>query len=200
MNDFTPVSWVIILLTSGLSLYAMYMNRDLYEKWILHPYSIINYKKYYMMITSGFLHADMMHLIFNMMTFYFFAFQLEFQIGSIGLFLVYFGSMILSNISTILKNYKNIDYRAVGASGAISGVLFSYILINPLSKIGIFLFPIGIPAPFFGLLYLAYCWWASKKSYDLINHEAHFYGALAGIIFTVILSPGVVQDFINTIF
>ena len=135
-----------------------------------------------------------------MLTFYFFAFNLESITGTIDFLIIFFISLVLSNISTIIKHKNNPNYRAVGASGAISGVVFSAILFNPGAKMGIMFFPVPIPAPIFGLLYLAYCFFAARNSSDDINHDAHFYGALAGIIVTLILFPSVLPYFLNSIF
>lgn len=200
METLNLASYIIFFATIVASLVGIYSRTGFGERGVLHPYSVVHHKKYYMIITSGFLHADMMHLMFNMLTFYFFAFQLELIIGSVNFFFLYFSSLIISNISTIIKNKNNYGYRSVGASGAISGVLFSYIMLNPGARIGIIFFPIGIPAPIFGVLYLAYCWWAAKKSQDFINHEAHFWGALAGVILTIILIPDVIEHFLNNVF
>ncbi len=200
MENLNLASFLIFFITIIISLVGIYSHGGFAEKGLLHPYSVVHHKKYYMIITSGFLHADMMHLMFNMLTFYFFAFQLETMIGTLNFFFLYFASLIISNISTIIKNKDNYYYRSVGASGAISGVLFSYIMLNPEARIGIIFFPIGIPAPIFGVFYLAYCWWAAKKSQDFINHEAHFWGALAGVIITIFLIPNVIEIFFRKLF
>ena len=137
-----------------------------------------------------------MHLFFNMFTFYAFAFTLEQMMGSWQFGLMYFIALILSDLPTVFKHKDDFHYNSLGASGAISAVLFSYILYNPLSKIYIMFIPIGIPAVIFGGLYLIYCAYASKNSRDNINHDAHFFGALTGLIFTVIFVPGIIQHFI----
>jgi membrane associated rhomboid family serine protease len=196
----SPASFLLMILICLVSLIAMFKSPKLYESWLLQPYRVVYGKKWYLIITSSFLHADLTHLLFNMLTFYFFAFNLESITGTVDFLIIYFVSMILSDISTVIKNKDNHGYRAVGASGAISGVVFSSILFNPGAKMGIIFFPVPIPAPIFGLLYLAYCYYAARSSSDDINHEAHFYGALSGIIITIILFPAVVKYFINYIF
>jgi membrane associated rhomboid family serine protease len=108
--------------------------------------------------------------------------------------------MVLADLSTIFKNRDNPGYYSLGASGAVAGVIFSSILFFPESKIAILIIPIGIPAPIFGILYLAYCYYAAKKSHDMINHEAHFWGALTGILVSILLYPDVVAYFFNSIF
>ncbi len=194
----TPVASLIFLFTVITSIYA-FNDHTLYGKFMLHPYSVYRKNKIYTLITSGMIHSDWMHLIFNMMTFFFFAFTLEAQIGSLRFGLIYFLSLILSDIPSVLKHKNDFWYNSLGASGAISGVLFSYILFYPLSKLYLFFIPIGIPAVLFGGLYLMYCVYASKQSRDNINHDAHFFGALTGIIVTILLIPGIVPHFLSAL-
>lgn len=195
----TPVASLILLFTVVTSIYA-FNDHTLYGKFMLHPYSVYRKNKLYTLITSGMIHSDWMHLIFNMMTFFFFAFSLEAQIGSVRFGLIYFASLILSDIPTIFKHKDDFWYNSLGASGAISGVLFSFILFYPLTPLYLFFIPIGIPAVLFGGLYLLYCVYASRQSRDNINHDAHFFGALTGIIITIIIIPGIVPHFISALF
>ena len=189
-----PVASLIFVFTLITSLYA-FNDNQLYGKFMLHPYSIAKGNKYFTFITSGLIHADWMHLFFNMFTFFIFAFQLEAMIGHWQFALLYFASLILSDIPTVIKHKDDYRYSSLGASGAISGVLFSYILFKPLSMIGVMFIP--MPAIVFGVLYLFYCMYMSKNSRDSINHDAHFFGALTGLILTVILVPGVISNFIT---
>lgn len=191
-----PVASLIFVFTVITSLYAFYDN-SIYGKFMLHPYSVSRGKNMFTLITSGLIHADWMHLFFNMFTFYAFAFTLERLMGSWQFGLLYFLALILSDIPTVFRYKDSFNYNSLGASGAISAVLFSYILFNPMSKIYIMFIPIGIPAVIFGFLYLIYCAYASKNSRDGINHDAHFYGALTGLIFTIIFVPGILQNFIG---
>ncbi|MBC6110269.1 rhomboid family intramembrane serine protease [Pedobacter fastidiosus] len=191
----TPVASIIFLFTVVTSLYAFY-DHGIYGKFMLHPYSVSKGKHIFTIITSGLIHADWMHLFFNMFTFYAFAFTLERMMGSWQFGLLYFFGLVLSDITTIFKNKDNYHYHSLGASGAISAVLFSFILFNPMSKLQIMFIPIGIPAVIFGFLYLIYCAYASKNSRDNINHDAHFFGALTGLIFTIIFVPGIIPHFI----
>lgn len=196
----SPASIIVFFITIGISLYAMSGRSSIYDSWALSPWKLVNENKWYLTITKGFIHADLMHLIFNMLTYYFFAFRLESIVGSVSFLIIYFASLILSDISTIIKNKNNQGYRAVGASGAIAGILFSYILFDPTSKMMMFPFPIGIPSTIFALLYLAFCYFASKRSMDEINHEAHLWGALTGLIVTIILIPQSIEYFIEKVF
>lgn len=195
-----PIALIIFVGTIVISLYALYKDHSLIYKWVLHPWSVYHEKKYYLVLTSGIIHGDLAHLMFNMLTFFFFAFNLEALIGSFEFLIIYLFSLIVSDLPTIIRNKDNPDYRSLGASGAISGVLFSSILFFPTSDIYIFFIPIGIPAPLFGVLYLAYCYWAARKSQGHINHDAHFWGAAAGVVITVILIPGVVPYFLEKVF
>ena len=194
----TPVASLILIFTVVTSIYA-FNDHTLYGKFMLHPYSVYRKNKLYTLITSGMIHSDWMHLIFNMMTFFFFAFTLEAQIGSWSFGLIYFLSLVLSDIPSVMKHKNDFWYNSLGASGAISGVLFSYILFYPLSKLYLFFIPIGIPAVLFGGLYLMYCVYASKQSRDNINHDAHFFGALTGIIITILIIPGIVPHFLTAL-
>ncbi|RYG10882.1 MAG: rhomboid family intramembrane serine protease [Chitinophagaceae bacterium] len=194
--NIAPVASIIFVFTIITSLYAFYDN-SVYGKFMLHPYSVSKGQNVYTLITSGLIHADWMHLFFNMFTFVAFAFTLERLMGSWQFGLLYFLGLVLSDIPTVFKHKDNFHYNSLGASGAISAVLFSYILFNPMSKIFIMFIPIGIPAVVFGILYLIYCAYASRNSRDHINHDAHFFGALTGLIFTIIFVPGIIQNFIT---
>ncbi len=194
-----PVASIIFVFTVVTSLYAFY-DHSVYGKFMLHPYSVSRGHKVYTLLTSGLIHGDWMHLFFNMFTFYAFAFTLERLIGSWQFGLLYFISLILSDLPTVFKNKDNFHYNSLGASGAISAVLFSYILFDPLSSLYIFPIPFAIPAILFGVLYLVYCAYASRHSRDNINHDAHFFGALTGLIFTIIFVPGILQLFFHTLF
>ncbi|WP_129716776.1 rhomboid family intramembrane serine protease [Pedobacter sp. SYP-B3415] len=194
-----PVACFVFALTIITSLYA-FSNTNVYGKFMLHPYSVAKGAKPWTLITSGLIHADWGHLFFNMMTFFFFAFRLEAQVGSLRFAIIYFAGMVLADIPSVVKHKDHFWYNSLGASGAISAVLFSYILFDPLSKLYIMFIPIGIPAVLFGGIYLVYCVYMSKNSRDNINHDAHFFGALAGLILTVLMVPGIINHFLNTLF
>lgn len=211
MISFTeaPAASIIFLLTIGLSVYALSFNQKIFNKWVLHPYSIVKYNRWHTVITSGFIHANWPHLIFNMLSFFFFGFYLEAVLryysgsdmgGSIYFAVIYFTSMILSDLTTILRFKENRNFSSLGASGAVSGILFSFILFNPNQLIGAFFIPPIIPAWVFALLYLAYSYVQGKKMKDSINHDAHLWGAVTGIIITVILIPESIKIFSNRLF
>jgi membrane associated rhomboid family serine protease len=140
------------------------------------------------MLSSGFLHADMTHLIFNMLTLWFFAPVVIGYLGDFSFGLVYFGSLIFGSLLTMVFHKNDYSYRAVGASGAVTGVLYSAILLQPDMMLGIF-FVIPIPAYLFGILYLLYSIYGMKAKNDNIGHTAHFGGAVGGYLITLIKEP-----------
>jgi membrane associated rhomboid family serine protease len=194
-----PVACVIFALTIAISAIAFSSDR-VYENFILHPASVYRGKNLYTLITSGFIHADLMHLFFNMFSFYFFAFSLEARLGHWQFTLLYLLSMVLADLPSVVKHKDNYNYRSLGASGAISAVIFSFIMFEPLAGMGLIFLPgVNIPAVVFGILYLVYCSYASKKQLGNINHDAHLFGAIAGIMITIILQPHVLGDFVRQV-
>lgn len=198
-----PVASIIFIFTLITSIFGLYVNQNLNHQFMLHPHSFVRGKRVHTILTSGLIHADFGHLLFNMLTFFFFAFSLERILdmtggnGHVQFAVLYLGGLILSDIPTIIKHRNNPGYASLGASGAISAVLFSFILFDPTTKLYLFFIPIGIPAYIFGGLYLAYCVYASRNQYDRVNHDAHFYGALTGIVFTILMKPGIISHFFN---
>lgn len=181
----------LIALTGLISFYA-FNDPALRQKLIFYPYDIDKNKNYYRFISSGFIHADWMHLIFNMVTLFFFGRLVEtyFSIyfGNMGLLLyllLYLAGMAAASSISFMKYKDNVAYRALGASGATSAVLFVAIMFDPLMTLIIFPIPIPLPAIVVGIGYLFYSNWAAKNARDNIGHDAHFYGALFGILFIV---------------
>jgi len=193
---YAPVACIIFVITLAISLLALYSD-ELYVRFILHPYSFARGEGWYTIITSGLIHRDWSHLLFNMMSYYFFAFTLETYIGHWQFGLLYTLSLVLSDLPTVAKHKNDYWYRSLGASGAISAVIFSYILFNPLARMGLMFLPIPIPAILFGALYLVYCVYASRRASDNINHDAHFYGAISGIGITIIVNHHVIEIFLH---
>lgn len=189
----TPVASFIFVITIVTSLYA-FSNPGIYGKFMLHPYSVSRGHRVYSIFTSGLIHQDWSHLFFNMLSYYFFAFRLETIIGHWQFGILYVASLALSDLSTILKHKDHFSYNSLGASGAISAVVFSYILFYPKTLILVLFIP--LPAVLFGVLYLIYSAYASRQS-SHINHDAHFFGALSGLIITIIFYPGVVNYFLS---
>lgn len=189
MNIQISVALIIFAGTIALSLMGLYTTPKIIERNLFRPYWVARKKQYETFVTSGFVHADLMHLIFNMVTFYFFGFPLERWIGSVKFALLYFIGLIASHIGTYYKQKNNPEYASLGASGAISAVLFAAIVYNPSSSLYIIPIPVPIPAPLFGIAYLAYSWYASKNPHGRINHDAHIGGALAGLAFVAVTDP-----------
>lgn len=193
---YAPVASAIFAITLIFSLLAFYSD-EMYSRFILQPYSVARGEQVYTLLTSGLIHRDWSHLFFNMMSYYFFAFQLETVIGHWQFGLLYTVSLILSDMPTVLKHKEDYWYRSLGASGAISAVVFSFILFFPFTKMGIIFLPIQIPAIIFGALYLTYCVYASRQAIGNVNHDAHFYGAICGIVVTIALYPRVIPAFFH---
>jgi membrane associated rhomboid family serine protease len=187
---------IIILITIGASMLA-WSKPDLYEKWMMNPYRIKNNHEYYRFITSGFIHTGYMHLGFNMLAMYFFGRPVEGYFNTIEFLVLYIVGIVVSDISTYIKFQNHPSYRSLGASGAVSAIIFSSILVFPLDTIYIYFIPMN--AFIFGILYLIYSYYQAKGSTDNINHDAHFYGAVFGIVYTFILIPGVLTDFFREI-
>jgi len=194
------VALVILLITVATSFYALEMNHQFFIDLALRPYYFFKHKHYATLVTSGFLHGSFNHLLFNMLTFYFFAFDLESMTGSIPFLILYFGALIFSDIHTLIINKNNPQYLSIGASGAITAVIFATVLYNPNMAIYIFFLPIPIPAPIFAFIYIFVCIYLDKKDHrSNINHLAHLWGALSGIAITTALNPPVLSSFINNI-
>ena len=197
---------VLIALTAGISMYA-WSNHKLMASWIFSPYLVQQQRQWYRFITSGFLHADLTHLLFNLFAFYSFSpivlreYVSTYGLGAgIGCFLLlYLGGIIVSDIPTYLRHRHNPEYRSLGASGGVSSVVFASVLLFPVAPAGggIYIFPLPIPIqPFvFGLLYLGYSYYMSRRQADNINHDAHFYGALYGVVLTLALMPSSALEF-----
>ncbi len=195
----TPVAAAIFIITLAVSILA-FSSDDVYDNFILHPATVAHGKRVYTLITSGLIHKDLQHLFFNMLSYYFFAFSLERYMGHWQFGLLYVACLILSDIPTVMKHREDHWYHSLGASGAISGVVFSSIMFNPWGGMGLIFIPgLYIPAIIFGALYLFYCSYASKKGLGNINHDAHFYGAVWGVIITICLYPIVVPNFFHII-
>lgn len=145
------------------------------------------------MLSSGFLHADFGHLIFNMITLYFFAPVVIAYLGSLSFIIIYFGSLIFGSLLTLLFHKNDYNYRAIGASGAVTGVLYSAILLQPDMMLGIF-FVIPMPAYIFGILYLLYSIYGMRAKNDNIGHTAHFGGAIGGYLITLATNPHLIVE------
>jgi membrane associated rhomboid family serine protease len=196
--DMINSNLIIIALTCVIS-YTAFNNQKLMADWILLPYLTLKDKQYYRFVTHGFLHADFMHLLFNMMTLYFFGSMIESfynaKMGMFGYAAFYLGGIIVSVLPGAMQNSKDPKYATLGASGAVSAVLFAFILFKPWTMLLIFIVP--CPAIIYAVLYVAYSIWQDKKAEDNVNHSAHLWGAAYGVAATVLVDPSLISNFIN---
>jgi membrane associated rhomboid family serine protease len=195
---------IIVIVTCIVSIIA-FKRRDVFEKLLLSPYRVVHNKEWYRIITHGFLHGDYIHLAVNMLVLYSFGeaveelFGMYNAFGEVHFMLLYFGGMIVASFSTIIKHKDIYNYASIGASGAVSAVLFAFVFMNPWSKL-LFMGILPIPGIIFGPLYLWYSSYMAKRGGDNVNHEAHFYGAVFGFFYPILVEPNLLWSFINQLF
>lgn len=206
MNE--KITYIIIGINCIVS-FIGFSDKNFFEKYLYRPYNVHkNSNEWYRIFTSTFLHANVPHLFFNMWSFYIFGSMIEnsefpyYFHGKAEYYyvLLYIGGIMTSALPAFEKYKNTYSYAAVGASGAVSAVVFSYILINPSSQLQFIFIPFGFSAWIFGALYLVYSWYMGKHGHDNIGHDAHLWGALYGIIFTIAIHPHFAVSFIYKIF
>ncbi|TDE03771.1 rhomboid family intramembrane serine protease [Flavobacterium hiemivividum] len=183
---------IAIIIANALFSFKGFNDLSFFRKYEFHMGSV-RAGEQIRLISSGFLHADIAHLAFNMITLYFFAPVVIGYLGSLSFVIIYLGSLVFGSLLTILFHKDDYNYRAVGASGAVTGVLYSAILLQPDMMLGIF-FIIPMPAYLFGILYLLYSIYGMRAKNDNIGHTAHFGGAIGGYLITLISNPSLVVD------
>ena len=183
------IALVIFIATLVASLAGLYARPQLIERSLFRPYWFLRRRQYATAVTSGFVHADLPHLAFNMVTFWFFAFPLEKQVGSVRFAILYLLALVVSDLGTYFKHRNDPQYASLGASGAISAVLFAAIVYFPWMKLFIIPIPLPIPAPLFAVGYVAYSWYSARQARGRINHDAHLGGALFGLLFVLLTDP-----------
>ncbi len=186
----SSVLLIVIAVTAVISFIA-FNNQNIFEKYKFNVGAILRNKEYIRLLSAGFLHGDLMHLLFNMMTLYFFGPIVNQAFGDFGFLMIYFGSILLGNLFSLYL-YKNQSwYSAIGASGGVSGILFASIAMIPDLGIYFFFIPIPIPGYIFGFLYFAYSVYSmlNPRQHDNIGHAAHLGGAFFGLIYAVALQP-----------
>ncbi|MFT6868690.1 MAG: membrane associated rhomboid family serine protease [Cyclobacteriaceae bacterium] len=198
------ITLLIIIITVVISLVA-FNNANIFQKGLMNPYMVVYKREYYRMISSGFLHGSYVHLGFNMFTFYFFGSVVEQVFGQIlgdqsvlVYVLFYISAIIVSDLPVAIKNKNNPGYNSLGASGAVSAMVFASILYYPLNDICLYAI-LCIPGFILGVLYVVYSYYQGKNMGDNINHEAHLYGALYGVVFGLIIYPKAGPAFIEQI-
>jgi membrane associated rhomboid family serine protease len=178
----------ILVVTIVVSVIGLASPRVI-ERSLLRPYLVARGSGYAGLLTSGFVHANVGHLLFNLITFYSFGFRLEQVIGSASFVALYFSALLISGIGTCYKHRDDPAYASLGASGAILGVLFASIVYFPRQSLFILPLPIPIPAPLFAVGYLAFSWYSSRTNRGQVNHDAHIFGALTGLAFVLVTDP-----------
>jgi membrane associated rhomboid family serine protease len=193
------IALLIFVATIVASLVALYVSPALLERSLFRPYWLQRKRRYETLVTSGFVHADLPHLAFNMLTYWFFAFPLEQRIGGLRFAILYFASLVLSDVGTYLKHRNDPQYASLGASGAIAAVLFASIVYFPTQKLFIIPIPFPIPAPLFAVGYVWYSWYSARQQRGRINHDAHLGGALAGLAFVLVTDPAAYRDLLRAV-
>ncbi|MCK5278740.1 MAG: rhomboid family intramembrane serine protease [Cyclobacteriaceae bacterium] len=198
------ITLILIIITVVTSIYG-WNNPGIQTKWMFNPFSVHHGKQYYRLLSSGFVHSNTTHLVFNMIALYFFGGVIERiygnVFGSLGILfylITYLAGIIVANLKTLVKHKNSSYYNSLGASGGVASVLFAAILYRP--TVGIYLyFLVPIPAFILGAIYLLYSYYSGKKMADNVNHDAHLFGSLFGIVFTVLLRPMVLIEFFKQI-
>lgn len=195
------ITLILIIITCLIS-YQAFQNPELFYKLKHIPYRVDQNKEYYRFLSSGFVHADWMHLIINMFVLYQFGEFVEHKfvfhfgelMGRLNYLFLYLATMFLSDIPSFLKHRHSSQFSSVGASGAVSGIIFVFVLYQPWSILLLF-FIIPVPAIIAAVLYLVYSSWASNRGRDFINHDAHFYGAIIGLLIALAMKPSLLGIF-----
>ncbi|HBS62286.1 MAG TPA: rhomboid family intramembrane serine protease [Stenotrophomonas sp.] len=195
----TPVNLLLIAITVIVSWMA-FKNRALADRLILWPPAVDRRRQYDRLVTYGFIHADLGHLAFNMITLFFFGGQIEgVMVQLTGSYLTYpafyIGALLVSILPSYLKNQKNPNYLSLGASGAVSAVLFAFILLSPWSVIFVLFIP--APAIIYAVFYVGYSIWMDRRGGDRINHSAHLAGAAFGVLFMLMMQPSIFNHFLR---
>jgi membrane associated rhomboid family serine protease len=200
------ITYIILAITIITSIMAM-DNQSLKGKMMFNPYSINHHKEWYRFFSHGLIHADWFHLIFNMLALYMFGMDVEsdykyyFEGKAILFYLIlYIGGLAMSSLYSYERHKENAYYNSLGASGAVSAIIFASVLLEPTSRIGFIFFPgVRLPAYIWGILYLGYEYYQGKKGNTGIAHDAHIWGAVYGLVLTILLKPQLVTIFIDKI-
>lgn len=203
------MTYAILILTIVISV-AAFQNQNLFNELKFNAYMVAQKKEWHRLLTHGFLHADYWHLGINMFVLwsfgqaveaYFMHLQAlgEIRFGRLLFVVFYMSAIVIASIKSLLTHKNNSWYNSVGASGAVSAVVFASIFFDPMNKLIIFPIPFALPGIVFGILYLIYTQYMAQRNNDNINHDAHFFGAVYGFFFPLILDPGLWRHFVNAL-
>jgi membrane associated rhomboid family serine protease len=180
---------ILFATTAIVSLLGLYAAPAIIRAAAFRPYTLVRNAQYWRLLSSGFVHANFSHLLFNLLTFYFFAFTLERRVGTLAFVALYGLGLLIGNLTTYVQHRNEPDYVTLGASGAVSAVLFASIVYFPTMRLYILPLPVPIPALLFAVLYLGYSYYQARQSADRVNHDAHIGGALTGLGFVAATDP-----------
>lgn len=203
----TPYITYVIMAITALVSYKAFQDSSLKWRFMFNAYEIKRKKEWYRFFSHGLIHADWVHLGLNIYVLYLFGGKVEHEFikefgmvrGIVNYLLLYIGGLAVSSFYSYAKHQDNPNYNALGASGAVSAVVFASIALFPMDKLGIILIPFYIPGVIFGALYLLYSNYMAKKQMDNIGHDAHFWGALFGFVITFVFNPSLLSSFVNQI-
>jgi membrane associated rhomboid family serine protease len=198
MLTHAPASSVILLLIVLTSLVGFRSPR-LTERFLLHPWSVFRRHQYERLVTSGFLHANLMHLLFNLIAMYSVAMYVEAAAGTTRFLIIYFGSLLLSGLIPTMRKRNDPEYRALGASGAVSALFFAGMLYFPGAKVALLFLPIPMPWPVFAVLFVAASVYGARKKWDNVAHDVHIYGAISGLLLTIAFDSSALPGFLTAL-
>lgn len=189
IQAFMTVTYLLIGITSAISLAALYVDQRILNRGMLIPYRVVRENNWAELLTAGFLHANFGHLAVNMFVLFFFGLVLEQNLGTVQFTSLYISGLLVSSIPSMVNHRDDPQFATLGASGGVESVLFGFIFLYPTESIYFIFVPIPIPAWFFGLGFLAYSVYESKKGRGNINHEAHIAGAVWGVLYLLFFVP-----------
>ncbi len=190
------ITYIIIAVTALVSI-RCFSDRELFAKLMLNPYQVVHRKQYYRLVSHAFVHGDWPHLVFNMLTLFFFGRIAEQVLGVLVFLILYFGGMVFASLASVRKHRDNYVYNSVGASGAVSAALFASILFSPLQIIYVYFIP--IPGILFAVIYMIYSRIMSRRNTDNINHDAHIMGAVYGFTLPILINKDYLLSFLDQI-